>query len=795
MGDYESGDNVQNPTRWNVSETTDTSTDAAYQSLDSTPNGMRLRLSLTQLLAELDKRDIRYHPSANRSDLERLLEKSQKDRLSFKELITELDKQDIRYSPTASRQELAALLKSSQDTRTPVETGEAILKDRVPLAEILEELDQRNVRYPPTLSRTELETLLLETKPRRNRAGKSLARTNSRSLQSIINELDERNLRYRPTATRAELEALLSRPPSARVTPDRPEQRLRMPLDKGVLTELDRRDSRYSPTATRAELEARLSQNDPISDASQVTPDRPARRRRMPLEKLLSELDRRGIRYSPTATRAELEALLQNDPISDAPTATGVDLEGLLQNVPISNVEQPTSAQVASDRPARSRRMPLEKLLSELDRLDIRYSPMATRAELEGLLQNAPISDVERRLERRRQRQKSQETPITDLLVQSTRVATKGVQRLPRKIQKIASSSGVTSRLSKVVERATRQARRVSRRASDFWRGEDENGVREPDWHYVKVDTPIDVPAVRLDEDERGPPQTRHSNDPRRPPTRDRKPRNSARPLDPIQKPCTPESRRPPPQVARQPPNAEETWPPVERNPKHRRRKRPATARDVQKRPSGSPFILPPTSEDTVIFSDAETAFQPQSRAETNRDGVPDRKRQKRKPPRGEPNITKRRIYSPYPKVGEEQDAIDRFGNIIADTADRILWGPEDEEDVTRQGRKQDKSEGDDRKGKPRYWKDRLAEQVDYALGIHDDGKYYNSWEKQVERQQRDGPEIETDYWNPFPSGKRKKPSKKGVKHRVPLWEEEGNLVSLLFGRTPSGGKLGIDVS
>jgi hypothetical protein len=112
---------------------------------------------------------------------------------------------------------------------------------------------------------------------------------------------------------------------------------------------------------------------------------------------------------------------------------------------------------------------------------------------------------------------------------------------------------------------------------------------------------------------------------------------------------------------------------------------------------------------------------------------------------------------------------------------------------VPRQGR--ERGERDERKRKPRYWKDRLAEQVDYALGIHEDGKYYNSWEKHLEREQRDGPEIETDYWHPFPSRKRKKPSKKGVSRRFPLWEEEGNLVSLLFGRTPSGGKLGIEVS
>lgn len=635
MGDYETGDNVHNDTKWNMSETTDTPAETARQVLGSTPDGIR-GLSLMQLLDELDRRDIRYHPSATRSDLERLLHKAQKDHLSLNELTEELDLRDIRYPPTASRQELEALLKSSKNPRTTVETEKATSKDGVPLAETLEALDERNIRYPPTASRAELEMLLRETKlgKRQSGAHKSHVRNdpNSRTLQSIINELDERNICYPPTATRADLEALL------------------------------------------------------LSKPAQLSPDRSERRRRMPLEKLFTELDRRGIRYSPAATRRELEELLQSD----------------------------------------------------------------------------PVSADERRLQRRRQRQKNQETPIKSLFVKSTRVATKGVQRLPRKVSKIASSSGMTSRLSKVVQRANWQARRMSRLASDFW-SEDENGIREPDWHYVKVDTTIDVPAVRLDEDEHGPAHPHWSEQPLRPPSRAK-------------------SR------VRKPPNAEERWQSDARIPKRRRRKRP-TAQNTQTRALGSSLILPSEPLDTVMYSDAKTP-PPESGAETKSNGAPDLTRPKRNPPRGKPNGATK-IYSPYSKVDEDEDVFDRFGNLIVDTADRFFWGDADAGGVPNQGQKQDKSERGGRK--PRYWKDRLAEQIDYALGIHEDGKYYNSWEKHWDHEQRKG--NGTDYWHPFQSQKRQTPPKRRAKHRVPLWEEEGNLVSLLFGRTPSGGKLEIEVS
>ena len=85
---------------------------------------------------------------------------------------------------------------------------------------------------------------------------------------------------------------------------------------------------------------------------------------------------------------------------------------------------------------------------------------------------------------------------------------------------------------------------------------------------------------------------------------------------------------------------------------------------------------------------------------------------------------------------------------------------------------------------KARYWKDRLEEQIDYALGLHDDGAYYNSWEQQLggmvgqrKRKRRDNRGSE-------------KPGRKNQ-----LWEDDTNLMSLLLGRNPRGAPLKWDVS
>ena len=666
--------------------------DAACPAADST-NGTVCNMSLSELLAELDRRDIRYSPSANRSDLECLLQNIHQTSitydLSLQELIDELDRRDIRYPPTASRRELQVLLASadvnhprsfSVDVEKKTKTEHLkYSKITVPLAELLEELDKKNIRYPPTASRKQLEALLLH---RAMAPGNQ--RQNSTSTSSVT------------------------------VNPSSPQRSVR-DNNKGM----DKRTEK---------------------------------------------------------------------------------------NVP------PSSQAVTSSGPPRShRRMPLNVLLAELDRLNIRFSPTASRAELEMLLKKAFAEErlhEERRQRRRLEKEKSDDSIIKDILQKSTRVAIKSVQKLPRKVSRLATSSYLTGRVSGVAERAARQAKRVSRRAADFW-NEDENGIRDVDFEYISVDRPIDVPAVRLDEEEprrasapraTRPPRERHS-----PPSRAWKPRTYAARQAPANWQMEERVRK-----QRRPRYPESRQSSANRVPKQRRQKRPISRQRVEDSLGPSSLLLPPTSPGEVPLPNVEnftsvagtpnqtvTVTPNESEHQTQKLDVPKKESKKRK-----------RIYSPYTidDDGEIEGPFDRIGEFIADSADRMLWGPVDNGDGdTAQVRKEKQNDGErqrtqgdsSKKRKPRYWKDRLAEHVDYALGIHEDGKYYNSWETQLEeeeaRREREGPQ----FWernNPS-SRKRQSSSNRRAKYSAPLWEEDGNIVSFILGRTKSGEKLGVEVS
>jgi len=86
-----------------------------------------------------------------------------------------------------------------------------------------------------------------------------------------------------------------------------------------------------------------------------------------------------------------------------------------------------------------------------------------------------------------------------------------------------------------------------------------------------------------------------------------------------------------------------------------------------------------------------------------------------------------------------------------------------------------------------RYWKDRLAEKVDYALGVHEDAGYYKSWQDQLDRQRA----MESDTRDPvsiFYGNQKKRQREK--KKTGPFWEEDGSLMSLFLGRNKKGREL-----
>jgi hypothetical protein len=668
------------------------------------------------------------------------------------------------------------------------------------------------------------------------------------SLSQLLEELDRRDIRYEPGATRPELERLLQIPQQGipQVTPIPSQSSL-----QAIIKELERRAIRFPPTASRKELEVLLASS--LSDGSQplmehntvsnvkktsTTPTQSLGE--LSLSELLQELDRQDIRYPPTASRMQLEALLRraeeaNQPIRSSSQESSISLESVPPQRPErrrSGSRKPAErksrqaarpeniATPSNSAPSRTSgpRMPLSTLLSELDRLNIRYSPTASRAELEELLQQSfeqRALHEERRQRRRREREVSEHNSnsgIKDLLRKSTRVASNSVQKLPRKVSKIATSPHVTSRISGVAESAARQAKRVSRRASDFW-NTDEDGIRDIHFEYVSVDRPIDVRAVRVEENDsrrasrprsvpprRPPPRTPRSAEPtNRPPPRTRRPgTSSGRATANWQS----DGRIPQQRRQRRRPVAS-SWQQDSRLPKQHRRRRPMSRQSAENSLGSSSFMLPPASQNAVPFPgsrNATTTAEPQR--VTVSDSASTRGRQRRT--RNGSNDKNKQIYSNYvyDEDGEIEGPFDRLGEFLTNSADRLLWGPESDDNYgsheqQEQSDGQREQDGRGRKDQtPRYWKDRLAEQVDYALGIHEDGKYYNSWEKQLDEEQRirdrDGPK----FWESNSSPRKRRPPAKGrVKYKRPLWEEDGSIVSMILGRTKRGGKLEVDVS
>lgn len=669
------------------------------------------------------------------------------------------------------------------------------------------------------------------------------------SLSQLLEELDRRDIRYEPGATRPELERLLQSNQQGipQFTPLPSQQSL-----QAIIKELERRAIRFPPTASRKELEALLASS--LSDRSQhrtehntmsnvkkmsTTPAQPFRE--LSLSELLQELDRQDIRYPPTASRMQLEALLRRaegvqEQILNSPRETFATLESVPPQRPerrrsgsrkpaerksrqAARPENIATPSTSGPSPSNSARMPLSTLLSELDRLNIRYSPTASRAKLEELLQQSfeqRALHEERRQRRRREREAdehSSNSGIKDLLRKSTRVASNSVQKLPRKVSKIATSPQVTSRISGVAESAARQAKRVSRRASDFW-NTDEDGIRDVHFEYVSFDRPIDVRAVRVEENDfrrasrprsvprRPPPRTPRSAEPtRRPPPRTKRPGPSTgRATANWQS-----DGRIPQQRGQQRPSGRpvaSSWQQDSELPKQHRRRRPISRQSVENSLGSSSFMLPPESQNAVPFPGSGNATTTEPQHVNVSDSASTRGRQRRT--RNGSNDKNKQIYSNYvyDEDGEIEGPFDRLGEFLTNSADRLLWGPESvDNDGTYE--QQDQSDGQREQGsrgrkdqKPRYWKDRLAEQVDYALGIHEDGKYYNSWEKQLDEEQRirdrDGPQ----FWESNSSPRKRRPQAKGkVKYKRPLWEEDGSIVSMVLGRTKRGGKLEVDVS
>jgi len=156
----------------------------------------------------------------------------------------------------------------------------------------------------------------------------------------------------------------------------------------------------------------------------------------------------------------------------------------------------------------------------------------------------------------------------------------------------------------------------------------------------------------------------------------------------------------------------------------------------------------------------------------------------------------KKKAYSVYPQGEDDFEfdsflygkraagAIDSVGEFLADVTSGD-YGTTNRTVSSREGI------GSKRTTKRKYWKDRLAERVDYALGVHEDGAYNRSWQDRMEKNR----ERESEGNDPLSIFYGKQKKKRLSKKAGPFWEEDGSLMSLLFGRNSDGQQLTFNVS
>ncbi|CAB9528173.1 expressed unknown protein [Seminavis robusta] len=208
--------------------------------------------------------------------------------LSTRELLAELDKRNIRYAPTTSREDLEfLLLEGMQDEHE----DQLLVDEESEMAFLMRELASMGIRLPRYASRDELEVLLRRAKqnperfmattakrPKRPRPSMSPTQRRRRrqhvAISRLRRELNELGIPCPPGASPKMMERLL-RESEGQFTPDRGPPRRKRDVYP------PRRDGPEQPDVDTRKL-------------------------------LWDELNRRGIRFSPTSTRKELESLLHN---------------------------------------------------------------------------------------------------------------------------------------------------------------------------------------------------------------------------------------------------------------------------------------------------------------------------------------------------------------------------------------------------------------------------------------------------------------------------------------------------
>ncbi|KAG7342588.1 hypothetical protein IV203_017830 [Nitzschia inconspicua] len=176
---------------------------------------------------------------------------------------------------------------------------------------------------------------------------------------------------------------------------------------------------------------------------------------------------------------------------------------------------------------------------------------------------------------------------------------------------------------------------------------------------------------------------------------------------------------------------------------------------------------------------------------------------------------SRRRVYSPYgtdragftvDDDGEVKDGLNRLGDFLADSVDSMLWGPGDGEPKIDKHNSRKRTAPDRPKppkqpsvspfsppSSERHWRDKLEEQVDYLLGIHKDGETYQRW---MNKERNDAAKETGSDALSYARGRATKSRRSNGRSRAytrkhaddtPFWQQDGSLISILFGGNGGG--------
>lgn len=562
---------------------------------------------------------------------------------------------------------------------------------------------------------------------------------------------------------------------------------------------------------------------------------------KLPLSQILRRLDKRGLRYGPSSSQEELELMLVGALVSERSGGNSV-----------AKVETG-----GSRRPSRSVVKDADGYEENGDSSNGPRRP--SRRQSRRRLSNR---------EKRRRRLAQEEPIVTKTFRDVAKAASKVVEPVDRVVSETlwgVVEGDVRNKAKTKVKRVSRKAKRVAtdvadsvvggvgdvvdgvkRKGASIRNGNtrvirvDENGIAEPDWSYVWQEDPDndagDTGGSAKDTSQGG----RNYVYKRASERRDRRRSRGQRPR--------------PPRRVDEPPTFEETdeseftWadyaipfhtppgPPKTQSGRKRRRNSrqqpPSYEDEISESPQeplsadGNILALPPASMDgepldtsyAANDADATERFRQRRRGREN-------SRQK--------NGNNRKIYSVYEPSDENADGdiIDEFGNKIADAAENFLWGEDDGDNPAQQYSRREANARRRRQRRSnrhaaalkddegpyehdlqpkRHWRDRLADRLDAAMGVHEQGSYYQEWADRIEfeedtktgedpedwvmarhkNQRRMGLTPEERRARKMPRGA--KPKRRGGVDKY-FWTRDGNVMSALLGRSRGSNRAAVD--